>query len=319
MGIFSPKSLTTNQARDHHPPVGDDHQGAPKTKSRKWWWMGGIVAAFVMGLAIGASPPPEEAEQEAVQQPTATAAVVATSARPPAGASTATQQPTATGAVVATTPAPTPTETPAATPEPTLVNVVIRDVQHTEWEDWLGRVLIHFVVRIENTGNVPAEVRNIHYKMRDAAGALVEQGGVPHSFPRKLAPGQIGVIGRTVSADTARGPSDIAQVQVVFDVSKTGKPDNLLEVASVDRPSSDDGGAVSVSGTVRNTSDDTYDDVAIAVVLSDADGNWVGYATAELPANELPAGELARFVTDTDLPAEALPPIASVEVIAFDK
>ena len=220
----------------------------------------------------------------------------------------------------AASPDATPTTEPAPSPTaaPERVAIKLAELQHIAWEDLFRGVRVHFVARIENTGNVPAEVRDIRYLMRDEGGALIEEGDVPHSFPRKLAPGQIGAIGRTITADTARGAWDVHDVSVTFDVREADNPDNTLTVASVDAPDLS-AGDVSVSGSVRNPSGKTYDDVQIAVILIDASGASVGYITAELPVDELPPGELARFATNADLPAEELPPIASVEVIAFDK
>ena len=198
------------------------------------------------------------------------------------------------------------------------VAVVVRGIHHLAWDDWLRGIRVHFVAQLENTGDIAAEVRNIRYTMRGADGALLEAGDVPHAFPQKLAPGQFGVIGRTISADAATGPDDVSEVVVTFDVRRADNPDNLVEVVSVRAPELGDGD-VKVSGTVRNTSEKTYDNIKIAVILVGADGEWFGYATAELPTDELPPGELARFVTQADLLVDVLPSIASVEVIAFDK
>ena len=207
-----------------------------------------------------------------------------------------------------------------ATPTPVAerVAVVVRGIHHLTWDDWLHGIRVHFVAQLENTGNVTAEVRNIRYTMRGADGALLEVGDVPHAFPQKLAPGQFGVIGRTISADAATRPDDVSEVVVTFDVRRADHPDNLVAVVSVRDPEHDLGN-IQVTGTVKNTSEKTYDNIKIAVILVDADGEWFGYATAELPTDELPPGELARFVTHADLPVDVLPPIASVEVIAFDK
>ncbi len=210
----------------------------------------------------------------------------------------------------------TPSPPPAVAPE--RVAIELRELHYIAWEELFRGVRVHFVARIENTGNVPAEVRDIRYAMRDSGGALIEEGDVPHSFPQKLAPGQMGVIGRTVTADTARGPWDVDDVAIAFDVRSAEKPDNLLTIASVDAPDLS-GSDVFVSGSVRNTGSKMYDDVRIAVILIDAGGASVGYSTADLPVDELPPGELARFATVADLPAEQLPQIAAVEVIAFDR
>ena len=192
-------------------------------------------------------------------------------------------------------------------------------LHHISWEDLFLGVRVHFVARVQNTGTVPAEIRDIKYEMRDAAGALLEVGTVPHSFPRKLAPGQIGVIGRTVTADAAISDSDVENVTLDFTFRRVDAPDNLLDVHSVQYGGTDAFGDVVASGTVQHSGDKTYDGVRIAVIFVDAAGNWVGYATADLPINRVPPGELVRFVTNADLPANALPAIASVEALAFDE
>ena len=143
------------------------------------------------------------------------------------------------------------------------VAVVVRGIHHLAWDDWLRGIRVHFVAQLENTGDIAAEVRNIRYTMRGADGALLEAGDVPHAFPQKLAPGQFGVIGRTISADAATGPDDVSEVVVTFDVRRADNPDNLVEVVSVRAPELGDGD-VKVSGTVRNTSEKTYDNIKIA-------------------------------------------------------
>ena len=111
----------------------------------------------------------------------------------------------------------------------------MRGIHHLTWDDWLHGIRVHFVAQLENTGNVTAEVRNIRYTMRGADGALLEVGDVPHAFPQKLAPGQFGVIGRTISADTATAPADVSEVVVTFNVRRADHPDNLVAGARVER------------------------------------------------------------------------------------
>ena len=180
-------------------------------------------------------------------------------------------------------------------------------------------IKVHFVVRIENQGAVPAEVSSITYKMRDEYGALLEEGEVPHSYPRKLAPGAFGVIGRTVTADAAVRTGDIHDVEVEFDIERATRADNLLEFVQADSPDVGEWAEVRVTGALRNPSNKAYDNPKIAVVLVDTEGNWVGYMTADLAVDEVPPGEVVRFVTETDLPALVLPPIATVVVIGFDR
>ena len=247
--------------------------------------------------------------------------LVALNAVPTDDGATTAEPATATSDSTPASPEATPIRaSPEATPTPVAerVAVVVRGIHHLTWDDWLHGIRVHFVAQLENTGNVTAEVRNIRYTMRGADGALLEVGDVPHAFPQKLAPGQFGVIGRTISADTAIDPADVSEVVVTFDVRRADHPDNLVAVVSVRDPEHDLGN-IQVTGTVKNTSEKTYDNIKIVVILVNADGEWFGYATAELPTAELPPGELARFVTHADLPVDVLPPIASVEVIAFDK
>ena len=208
------------------------------------------------------------------------------------------------------------------TPEP-LLNITLVATRFLVWEEsglLSDGIRVHFVARIENRGDVPAEGRAISYEMRDEYGALLGTGEVPHSFPRKLGPGQVGVIGRTVTADAAVSPDEIREVHIKFEVYRVDRADNLLEVVQAGRPERDEFGDVRVTGAVKNPSSQTYDNPQIAVVLVDGEGNWVGYATADkLPVREISAGETIRFVTDADLPAAQLPAVESVIIIGFDK
>ena len=287
-------------------------------------WIGAVfVGIIVISAVFGEEAEPDVAPAQAVTTPLT---------QTPEPASSPTTAPTATSTLTPTeepTPIeepPTPTSTPSPTPTPTpepLLNITLVATRVLVWEAHellRDGIRVHFVARIENRGDVPAEVRAISYEMRDEYGALLETGKVPHSFPRKLGPGQVGVIGRTVTAEAAVSPDEIREVHIKFEVHRVDRADNLLEAVRVGRPERDEFGDVRVAGAVKNPSSKTYDNPQIAVVLVDGAGNWVGYATADkLPVSEIPAGETIRFVTGADLPAAQLPAIASVVIIGFDK
>ena len=298
-------------------------------RASRYTWLPylGVATAAILVLAIAAGGSGDESDQPApapAAQPAGSATPVLPEAAPTPEPTAAVATPEPSSGVPTTTLSPAPTGSPTAvTPAPSAapetLEITLRDLHHIVWEDWLLGVRVHFVARVENTGTVPAEIRDIEYEMRDHGGALLESGGVPHSFPRKLAPGQVGVIGRTVTADAASVASDVQTIVLDFKARRVDAPDNLLDVRSVRFDGEDEFGNILASGTVLQRSEKVYDDVKIAVVLVDDSGRWVGYATADLPVGEVPPGELVRFVTDADLPAERLPPVASIEVIAFDR
>ncbi|MCZ7577560.1 MAG: FxLYD domain-containing protein [Dehalococcoidia bacterium] len=177
-------------------------------------------------------------------------------------------------------------------------------ITKTVWVRWLVGVRVHFVAIVTNTGADPIELHDISYEMRAPSGALVESGRVPQSYPKRIGPGQSAVIGRTVTADTAEKTEDVASVAIDFDSRKVAAADNLLTVVSSEYRGADDILQAQVVGEVRNDGWKLYDNIKVAVVMLDVDGQAIGFATAKLPVGALGPGETAQFVTHADLPAD---------------
>jgi len=177
-------------------------------------------------------------------------------------------------------------------------------ITKTVWVRWLVGVRVHFVAIVTNTGLDPIELHDINYEMRTPSGALVESGGVPQSYPKRIGPGQSAVIGRTVTADTAEKTEDVASVDIDFEARKVASADNLLTVVTSEYRGADDILQAQVVGEVRNDGSKLYDNIKVAVVMLDVDGRAIGFATAKLPVGALAPGESAQFATNADLPAD---------------
>lgn len=193
-------------------------------------------------------------------------------------------------------------------------------ITKTVWVRWLVGVRVHFVAIVTNTGAHPIELHDINYEMRTPSGALIESGGVPQSYPKRIGPGQSAVIGRTVTADTAEKTEDVASVDIDFEARKVASADNLLTVVTSEYRGADDILQAQVVGEVRNDGSKLYDNIKVAVVMLDADGHAIGFATAKLPVGALAPGESAQFVTHADLPADKIDGrVHSVLVFASDQ
>ncbi len=167
-------------------------------------------------------------------------------------------------------------------------------------------------------GNVPVEIRNIRYEMKSPTGAVVERGDVPQAYPRRIAVGASGVIGRTITADTAVRVEDVATIGITFDTSRASSVNNLLKVSNVVYRGDDSLGRPIVVADIENDSQSKYDDVRVAAILVDSSGTWFGFLTGALPSSTLRPGEKAQFAGKSDLPPGFGRRIASVKVIAFD-
>lgn len=177
-------------------------------------------------------------------------------------------------------------------------------IAKTVWVRWFVGVRVHFVAIVTNTSADPIELHDITYEMRSPSGALVESGGVPQSYPKRIGPGQSAVIGRTVTADTAEKTEDVASVDIDFEARKVASADNLLTVVTAEYRGADDTLQALVVGEVRNDGSKLHDNIKVAVVMLDAAGQAIGFATARLPVGALAPGESAQFVTHADLPAD---------------
>ncbi len=193
-------------------------------------------------------------------------------------------------------------------------------VSRTAWAQWLVGVRVHFVAFVSNPGPHPIELSDIRYQMRSPSGALVESGSVPQSYPRRIAPGQVAVIGRTVTADTAERTEDVATVTIEYKTRTVASADNLLTVVKVEFRGADDTLQALVVGEVRNDGSKRYDNIKVAAALLDDSGQPIGFATARLPVDSLGPGESAQFVTHADLQAGMVEGgVNSVRVFAFDQ
>lgn len=193
-------------------------------------------------------------------------------------------------------------------------------VARIAWAQWLVGVRVHFVAFVTNPGPDPIELDSIRYEVRSPTGALVESGRVPQSYPRRIAPGQVAVIGRTVTADTAERIEDVATVTIAYKTRKASSADNLLTVVNAEFRGADDTLQALVVGEVRNDGARVYDNIKVAAVLLDPAGEPIGFATARLPVDSLAPGESAQFITRADLPAGTVEGrVESVRVFAFDQ
>ena len=181
-------------------------------------------------------------------------------------------------------------------------------------------IRVHFVTIVTNTGNVPVELEHINYEMRSPAGVLVEVGTIPRSYPKRIAPGQSALIGRTVTADGAVTTEDVASIRITFDSKKVDRADRLLLVQSAELHGANSFGQVEVVGVVANDGATVVNSIKVAVAIVDRDGQAVGYATAKVAVNQLRPGDFAEFITAADLPADRIFPLADhVLVFASDE
>ena len=193
-------------------------------------------------------------------------------------------------------------------------------VRFLVWPQFFVGVRVHFVATATNTSDRPVELQDIRYRMTNADGAVVETGSVPQSYPKRIAPGAMAVIGRTVTADSARATEDVAAVEISYEAKRVDRADNLLEAVEPPVIGRDQFFQVEISGPIRSPGEHRYDNIKVAVLMRDASGEPLGFATANLPVDALEPGESAVFVTNADLPsAQVQDRIASVEVFASDQ
>ena len=176
---------------------------------------------------------------------------------------------------------------------------------------------VNFFAEVRNTGGVPIEIVSIRRDIENFGGVTLDIGILEIAFPQRIAPGANGVIGATLHGVSLGDREELAAVNILVEIVEASAASPLLAASGIEIRGAAESGQLVVSGTVENSSTETYGDVRIAVVLLDSAGRWIGFAPAAIEGDSIAAGKSAAFVTDADLPPGISANVASVLVFAF--
>lgn len=183
------------------------------------------------------------------------------------------------------------------------------------WSDSINSIWINTATIYKNTGDVPVEIgeTQMNYKAKD--GSVLGTSTMIYAVPSIVQPGETAFITESTILDGESSTDNYAETTFNFNFEETDESSNLMEVSAVKGVSSDFG--YSVTGLVKNPTDIQQEDIRLAAILYDANGNILGGLSGSVDVGLAPGGEAGFELSYPPLPDDIGTKVSKIEVKSY--
>lgn len=183
------------------------------------------------------------------------------------------------------------------------------------WSDSINSIWINTAAIYKNTGDVPVEIgeTQMNYKAKD--GSVLGTSTMIYAVPSIVQPGETAFITEGTILDGESSTDNYAETTFNFNFEETDESSNLMEVSAVKGVSSDFG--YSVTGLVKNPTDIQQEDIRLAAILYDANGNILGGLSGSVDVGLAPGGEAGFELSYPPLPDDIGTKVSKIEVKSY--
>lgn len=191
----------------------------------------------------------------------------------------------------------------------------IVDSTGAAWVDSIGTVWVHSAAIFENTGETAVDIGETQMNYKATDGSILGTSTMIYSVPEIVKPGETAVIVESTILDGITTADQYAETTYNFNYDSTDEDPNLMETSSIKGINGEYG--YKVTGLVKNPTDVQQEDVRIAAILYDADGNLLGALSGSVDVGLAPQGEAGFELNYQDLPTEVGAKVAKIDVKSF--
>lgn len=187
---------------------------------------------------------------------------------------------------------------------------------HSAWKPYEDSeyTYIHSAALYENKGNVPVRIGETQMNHKGTDGSILATETMVYSVPEIILPGEKAIIVETsyVEGITAEA---FGETTYNFTFDETDENPNIMEISGVKGVPTEDG--YKVTGVVKNITDQQQNDVRLAAILLDAEGNLLGALNGSVDVGIAPNGEAGFELSYPEVPLNIIDKVATVEVKSY--
>ncbi|MGM9945789.1 MAG: FxLYD domain-containing protein [Lysinibacillus sp.] len=191
----------------------------------------------------------------------------------------------------------------------------IVDSTGTAWVDSIGTVWVHSAAIFENTGDKPVDIGETQMSYKSTDGSILGTSTMVYAVPEIVNPGETAVIVESAILDGVTNKDQYAETSYNFSYNATDEDPNLMETSAVKGINGEYG--YKVTGLVKNPTDVQQEDVRIAAILYDADGNLLGALSGSMDVGLAPQGEAGFELSYPELPEGVGAKVAKIDVKSY--
>lgn len=173
---------------------------------------------------------------------------------------------------------------------------------------------IHAAAIYENKGNIPVRIGETQMNHKGTDGSILGTETMVYSVPEVILPGETAIISATSYVE-GTSPEAFGETTYNFTFDETDETPNLMEVSGIKGVPTEEG--YKVTGVVKNVTDQQQDDVRLAAILLDAEGNLLGALKGSVDIGIAPNGEAGFELSYPEIPLNIIDKVATVEVKSY--
>ncbi len=185
------------------------------------------------------------------------------------------------------------------------------------WVDSIGSVWVHSAAVFENTGSVPVEIGETQMNFKGQDGSILGTSSMIYSVPDVVMPGEKAYIGETTLLDSISSADEYKETTYNFNFEETNDKPNLLEVSGISERRGLAYNPYSITGVVKNTTDELQDDIRLAAGLYDSEGKLLGVLEGSVDVGVNAGSEAGFELSYPDIPEEVTDQVKTVDVKAY--
>ena len=191
----------------------------------------------------------------------------------------------------------------------------IVDSTGTAWVNSIGTVWVHSAAIFENTGDTAVNIGETQMNYKATDGSILGTSTMIYSVPEIVNPGETAVIVESTILDGVTNKDQYAETSYNFNYDATDEDPNLMETSAIKGINGEY--EYKVTGLVKNPTDIQQEDVRIAAILYDAEGNLLGALSGSVDVGLAPQGEAGFELSYPNLPEEIGAKVAKIDVKSY--
>lgn len=191
----------------------------------------------------------------------------------------------------------------------------IVDSGSTVWVDSINTVWVNSAAVYKNTGDVAVEIgeTQMNYKAKD--DSIMGTSSMIYAVPSVVQPGETAIIGEGTILDGETTTDNFLETTYNFNFEMTDADSNLMEVSNVKGVQGDYD--YSVTGVVKNVTNDQQEDIRIAAILYDSSDEIIGSLSGSVDVGLAPNGEAGFELNYPSLPENIGSKVKNIEVKSY--
>lgn len=191
----------------------------------------------------------------------------------------------------------------------------IVDSGSTVWVDSINTVWVNSAAVYKNTGDVAVEIgeTQMNYKAKD--DSIMGTSSMIYAVPSVVQPGETAIIGEGTILDGETTTDNFLETTYNFNFEMTDADSNLMEVSNVKGVQGDYD--YSVTGVVKNVTNDQQEDIRIAAILYDSSDKIIGSLSGSVDVGLAPNGEAGFELNYPSLPENIGSKVKNIEVKSY--